>query len=715
MTEKKKKLSFVLLFIGAVLAAYLGYLINGAWSQGMDINEFMESLNHVLAEPFYNYYEGKATVKAVTVAILTYDMAVLMYYTSRRNLMPGKEYGTAKFADINQVNKTIKNKDEHCNRILSQNVRMSLDTRKTKLNNNVLIIGGSGAGKTFYEVKPNLMQMPDKCSFIVTDPKGEILRSTGEMLKNNGYNIKVINLIDMDQSDCYNPFSYIREETDVIKLITNLIANTTPKGATSADPFWEKAEGMFLQALFYYVWLEVPPKRRNFETVLKLMGKAEVKEKGKPSQLDAIMKALEETSPLGSNHPAVKQYNKCMRGAGDTVRSIIISANSRLAFLENKKVLRILSRDEMNLADIGIGVNGDCETKTALFCVIPDSDKSYNFIIGMLYTQIFQELYYQADFNFGGRLPIHVTFMLDEFANVALPDDYCSLLSTMRSREISSVIIIQNLAQIKALFKETWETIPGNCDTLIYLGGNEQSTHKYISELLGKGTIDKRSSGETRGRQGSSSRNYDVLGRELMTPDEARKFDNKKCLIFIRGFDPIVDNKFIPFKHPAFEQTADGKGKPYIHTPKEDSTFVGPPFEILNKQSLAYFEKLKEKGENVYIDEMTLEQFMLLGNDGIEKRLSKAQSNEKKSPAEKEMAYELEYQDDDASGGEKNTVKRKALKDDTVTNRILNWNFSKEQKEEAKAAMKEGIPVKRILEYFYPETSVEEMRNKFRS
>lgn len=535
------------------------------------------------------------------------------------------------------------------------------------------------------------------------------------MLKNNGYNIKIINLIDMDQSDCYNPFSYIREETDVIKLITNLIANTTPKGATSADPFWEKAEGMFLQALFYYVWLEVPPKRRNFETVLKLMGKAEVKEKGKPSQLDAIMKALEETSPLGSNHPAVKQYNKCMRGAGDTVRSIIISANSRLAFLENKKVLRILSRDEMNLADIGIGVNGDCETKTALFCVIPDSDKSYNFIIGMLYTQIFQELYYQADFNFGGRLPIHVTFMLDEFANVALPDDYCSLLSTMRSREISSVIIIQNLAQIKALFKETWETIPGNCDTLIYLGGNEQSTHKYISELLGKGTIDKRSSGETRGRQGSSSRNYDVLGRELMTPDEARKFDNKKCLIFIRGFDPIVDNKFIPFKHPAFEQTADGKGKPYIHTPKEDSTFVGPPFEILNKQSLAYFEKLKEKGENVYIDEMTLEQFMLLGNDGIEKRLSKAQSNEKKSPAEKEVAYELEYQDDDASGGEKNTVKRKALKDDTVTNRILNWNFSKEQKEEAKAAMKEGIPVKRILEYFYPETSVEEMRNKFRS
>lgn len=323
------------------------------------------------------------------------------------------------------------------------------------------------------------------------------------------------------------------------------------------------------------MWLEVQPAKRNFETVLKLLGEAEVTEQGKASKLDVRMKFLEESSPLGANHPAVKQYNKCMRGAGDTVRSIIISANSRLAFLENKQVLRLLSKDELNLSDIGIGVNGDGETKTALFCVIPDSDKSYNFIIGMLYTQIFQELYYQADFNCGGRLPIHVTFMLDEFANVALPDDFCSLLSTMRSREISSIIIIQNFAQLKALFKDTWETIPGNCDTFIYLGGNEQSTHKYVSELLGKGTIDKKSSGETKGRQGSSSRNYDVLGRELFTPDEVRKLDNKKCIIFIRGFVPIMDNKFIPFNHPMFNQTADGKGKPYVHQIRGTDNLIG--------------------------------------------------------------------------------------------------------------------------------------------
>ena len=385
------------------------------------------------------------------------------------------------------------------------------------------------------------------------------------MLKNNGYNVKVINLIDMAKSDCYNPFSYIREETDVIKLITNLIANTTPKGANPADPFWEKAEGMFLQALFYYVWLEVPPKRRNFETVLKLMGKAEVKEKGKPSQLDIIMSALEETSPLGANHPAVKQYKKCMRGAGDTVRSIIISANSRLAFLENKKILRILSKDELNLADIGIGANGDCETKTALFCVIPDSDKSYNFIIGMLYTQIFQELYYQADFNFGGRLPIHVTFMLDEFSNVALPDDFCSLLSTMRSREISSVIIIQNLAQIKALFKDTWETIPGNCDTLIYLGGNEQSTHEYISKELGKATIDTNTYGKSEGRSGSFTTNSQRTGRELLTSDEVRLLDNNYAVLFLKGERPVRDRKFNLLKHPRIKQTMDGGREPYIH------------------------------------------------------------------------------------------------------------------------------------------------------
>lgn len=463
--------------------------------------------------------------------------------------------------------------------------------------------------------------------------------------------------------------------------------------------------------------MEEKPAKRNFETLLKLMGEAEVTEQGKPSRLDVRMKFLEESSTLGSNHPAVKQYNKCMRGAGDTVRSIIISANSRLAFLENKQVLRMLSKDEMNLADLGIGVNGDRVTKTVLFCVIPDSDKSYNFIIGLLYTQIFQELYYQADFNCGGRLPIHVTFMLDEFSNVALPDDYCSLLSTMRSREISSVIIIQNLAQIKALFKDTWETIPGNCDTLIYLGGNEQSTHKYISELLGKGTIDKKSSGETKGRQGSSSRNYDVLGRELYTPDEVRKLDNKKLFIFIRGFDPIIDNKFIPFAHPVFDQTADGKGEAYVHRISKDSNLVGVPFEILTKRSLKHYEEIKEKGGNIFIDELTYEEFMLLGNEELSRRFTNLDEKEQKEKLNSEQSKELEFSEEtvsstanneDSSGGA-SVASRKHLKEDTVMNRMLYWKFSEEQKVEGKKALAAKIPKHTILSYFYPETPLSEM------
>ncbi len=718
MQTNKKKPSVLFLSLGAILAAYLGYLMGGAWEEGIGLTEFLENFNAVCAAPFKNYSNDN-TLQAIGIALMVYCLAVLMYYTSQRNLMPGKEFGTARFESPQRANKILADKDERFNRILSKNVKMSLDFRRLKLNGNILICGGSGAGKTFYEVKPNLMQMPRNCSFICTDPKGEILRSCGQMLKDNGYRVKVINLLEMDQSDGYNPFSYIREETDVVKLITNLISNTTPKGANPSDPFWEKAEGLFLQAIFYYVWLEVKPAQRNFETVLKLLGEAEVTEKGKPSRLDLRMKFLEEANPLKGAHPAVKQYNKCMRGAGDTVRSIIISANSRLAFLENKQVLRLLSKDELNLAELGIGVNGDGETKTALFCVIPDSDKSYNFIIGMLYTQIFQELYYQADFHCGGRLPIHVTFLLDEFANVALPDDFCSLLSTMRSREISSIIIIQNFAQLKALFKDTWETIPGNCDTFIYLGGNEQSTHKYVSELLGKGTIDKRSSGETKGRQGSSSRNFDVLGRELFTPDEVRKLDNKKCLIFIRGFDPIMDEKYVPFAHPMFDLTADGKGKPYVHERKADTHLIGPSFELLSQKALTHYEKMKKSGGNVFIDQIPYEDFCRLGQTDINRRFRELDEKEQKQNFYERENRELEYAEEEtgsvtdvtSSGGSSMAVKRtpNIKGEDGVMVRLATWEFSKEQQAEAEAALCAGIPEEAILEYFYPDVEASQM------
>lgn len=464
------------------------------------------------------------------------------------------------------------------NRMLSQHIQMTLDTRHTDLNNNVLVIGGSGSGKTYRFVKPQIMQMSS--SFIVTDPKGELYRDTSNFLKQNGYSVKVLNLLNEDEmlkSSHFNPFRYILSEVDVLKLITNLIANTTPKEARTNDPFWEKAEAMLLQALFYYVWLEGVPenlyeckkangeddiqgilanihnpnikKVHNVRAVMELLKYADFKEDRNgnkmDSVLDKIMGDLEKRSP---NHKAVLNYNKVMRGAADTVRSIIISANARLAPVQSEAILSILDDDEIDIPLLGT-------RKTAIYCVIPDNDTTYNFLIGILYNMMFQQLYYEADFVHGGPLPVHVTFLLDEFDNIALPENYLSLLSTMRSRNISSVIIIQDLSQIKTRYKEgEHEKIMANCDTTVYLGGNGPTTQKELSELMGKATIDKKTHGETRGRQGSSSRNYDVLGRELMFPDELRKIEGNKCILFIRGFDPILDNKIESKKHPLWDQ-----------------------------------------------------------------------------------------------------------------------------------------------------------------
>lgn len=464
------------------------------------------------------------------------------------------------------------------NRILSQNIQMSLNTRHTDLNNNVLVIGGSGAGKTYRFVKPQLMQMNG--SYIITDPKGELYRDTSNFLRQNGYEVKVINLLSEEQmkkSSHFNPFLYIKNEVDILKLITNLIKNTTPEGSSTNDPFWEKAEGMGLQALFYYVWLEgVPeniweyklpsgeddrrrildaihnpnvPKVHNVRAVMELLKFAEFKEDSKTgakqdSTLDIIMRELEYENP---NHKAVLNYNKVMRGAADTVRSIIISMNARLAPVESEAILSILDEDEIDIELIGT-------RKTAIYCVIPDNDTTYNFLIGILYNMMFQRLYYEADFVHGGSLPVSVTFLLDEFDNVALPENFLSLLSTMRSRNIDSVIIIQDLSQLKTRYKDgAHEKILANCDTWIYLGGNGRETQKELSEMMGKATIDKRTSGETLGKQGNSSRNYDVIGRELMFPDELRKVKGNVCILFIRTFDPILDQKIDSQSHPCWK------------------------------------------------------------------------------------------------------------------------------------------------------------------
>ena len=698
--NRKNSIVIPCLIIGELFTIYVSYVLNGVWNTNGDIVLILNKFNAAIKNPFGHYYNAN-TLRAVIYGSLIYGMAVLMYVTSRRNLMHGKEYGTARFADIRMVNKALADKDESKNRILSNNVRMSTDTSVTGLNNNMLVIGGSGAGKTFFIVKPNIMQMMLNNSFIATDPKGEIARATANMLKKNGYNVKVLNLIDMAKSDGYNPFRYIREENDVVKLVTNIISNTTPKETAPSDPFWEKSESMFLQALFYYVWLEMPPNRKNFQSVLELLSEAEVDAKGNDSKLTKKMKQLAKTSKLKQNHPAYKQYMKVIRGAGDTVRSIIISANSRLALLENPQILRILSKDDLHLEELGIGVNGDKHTRTALFCIIPDSDKSYNFIVGMLYTQLFQELYFQADFKNDGKLPIQVTLMMDEFANVALPDDFCSLLSTMRSRRISSIIIIQNLAQIKALFKDTWETITGNCDTLVYLGGNEKSTHQYISEMLGKSTIDKRSTGETRGVHGSASRNYDVLGRELMTPDEVRNMSNRKCLIFIKGFNPIFDDKYIPFRHKNFSQTEDGGGKAYIHDPSLNQESLRP-VKLLSEKQINDIKEYKKENEVVHIMDMSLEEVMMLDDT---KRLYFENSNESESSSDEGSAKTISRTDILENMSEQELM-------DEITNRMCMMDFSREQIEEITKSLDAHMKLSILLSYLYPTTSAEEMAKK---
>ena len=698
--NRKNSIVIPCLIIGELFTMYVSYVLNGVWNTNGDIVLILNKFNAAIKNPFGHYYNAN-TLRAVIYGSLIYGMAVLMYVTSRRNLMHGKEYGTARFADIRMVNKALADKDECKNRILSNNVRMSIDTSVTGLNNNMLVIGGSGAGKTFFIVKPNIMQMMLNNSFIATDPKGEIARATANMLKKNGYNVKVLNLIDMAKSDGYNPFRYIREENDVVKLVTNIISNTTPKETAPSDPFWEKSESMFLQALFYYVWLEMPPNRKNFQSVLDLLSEAEVDAKGNDSKLTKKMKQLAQTSKLKQNHPAYKQYMKVIRGAGDTVRSIIISANSRLALLENPQILRILSKDDLHLEELGIGVNGDKHTRTALFCIIPDSDKSYNFIVGMLYTQLFQELYFQADFKNDGKLPIQVTLMMDEFANVALPDDFCSLLSTMRSRRISSIIIIQNLAQIKALFKDTWETITGNCDTLVYLGGNEKSTHQYISEMLGKSTIDKRSTGETRGVHGSASRNYDVLGRELMTPDEVRNMSNKKCLIFIKGFNPIFDDKYIPFRHKNFSQTEDGGGKAYVHDPSLNQGSLRP-VKLLSEKQINDIKEYKKENEVVHIMDMSLEEVMMLDDT---KRLYFENPKESESSGDEGSVKAISRTDILENMSEQELM-------DEITNRMCMMDFSREQIEEITKSLDAHMKLSILLSYLYPTTSAEEMAKK---
>lgn len=583
MTRKKKSFRSA----APVWAAFtlpivwLAVLMASCYEPGMTIFTLMDAFSAATKNPFSLHWTPY-TMKFIGIFLLLYGGAILFYYTGQKNTRPGEEHGSASWGSVRELDKKYRDKDAGKNVILTQHLQMSMNGKLHRRNLLQIIVGGSGSGKTRFLAKPNLMLA--NASFIVTDPKGEMLRAVGNLFLEEGYVLRVFDLIDPAKSDCYNPFCYIRKDADVFKLIDNFIKNTTPKGAKANDPFWEKSETALDAALMLYLLHEAPEEDQNMETILYMIenGGAKEEDDDYQSPLDLLFEALEEEQP---DHIAVRQYHIFKQAAGKTAKSILVSAAVRLASFTLPEIQRITASDDMELGKLG-------KRKQAIFCIIPDSnDASLNFLVGMLYTQAFQELYFQADKVHQGALPVPVRLMFDEFANVALPDGYARLQATMRSRNIMSTIILQNISQLKALFKDDWEGIIGNADSFLYLGGNEQSTHKYISELLGKETIDTKTSSQSKGRNGSFSQNFQQTGRELMTPDEVRRLDNKNAIVLIRGEKPVMDEKYDILKHPNIHRTEDGGAPPYLHTPLRAFEADDLSFPIENIDDIVILEE----------------------------------------------------------------------------------------------------------------------------
>ena len=722
-TNKSGKGATVFL-CAAILAAclYLGYCM-GACGKPSGA-EWLANVLSRLRNPF-PFEVTEWTGRFLGLSALAGGILCLLLISEKHSFEHGREYGTARFATPGEVNRKYRNRKARDNKIVSKNVRISRD-RFTKRNNNVLILGGSGAGKTKCIVTPNLLEPENgvngKVTKVFTDPKGEILRDNANFLMTKGVKIEVLDLINMQGH--YNPFRYIRKSIDIIKLVTNLISNTTPKGANKGDPFWEKAESMFLMSLFYYVWMQYPKGQQSFRRVMELIKEAKIPEnEDEVTELDEKMYALDE------NHPARISYEKVRKGAVDTVRSIVISANARLAFLQEEDVLSVLDDDDMNIPELGRGVHFDGKSPTAVFLVIPDNDKTYNFIIGMFYTQLFQELYYQADFECGGGLPVSVEVWFDEFANIALPDDFIQILSTERSRNISSNIIIQFEDQVSALFEKLKNGIKANCDTFIYLGANDEESQKSVSQRLGKYTLEKRSTSNTLGKNVSSSRSDDVLGRELLTPDEVALLGGDDEIVFIRGERPVLDKKYWPFKLPEFKESQRLGIYRYSDSGKE-----GREMDTYSSNDVAYYERMLKEGEieSLNILKMTPEEVMAIKLQDIpdgepepsldeiriimeENRAAITASMEKAEDADAEMAEE-EKALADMMAGSKQTGKPQTetaseeSSEETLADRIRKNNFSEEQIAEAMTGIEHGLPEEKVLAYFTLDTPPSKMR-----
>ena len=575
-----KKINPVVWAVLAVPVIYMAIVLACSYEVGTNLLVLMERFGLLLGRPDLLRWTAY-TPRCILGALVCYGLAVTLYYSDHENRRPGEEYGSAKWGNARELNKRYADQNGK-NVILTKRVSIGLDGYKHRRNLNILVVGGSGSGKTRFFCKPGIMSV--NCSYLIVDPKGEMLRSTGYLLKEEGYDIKVFDLIHPRQSDGYNPFTYIRDDPDVLKLMDNLVKNTTPPKGASNDPFWEKAEIALDSALMLYLLYEAPAEEQNFEMLMFMLECARVMEEDEQYQspLDLLFQSLEERDP---SHIAVREYKVYKQAAGKTAKSILVTASVRLAAFIFPQYAAMMQTDEMDFPSLG-------ERKRAIFCVIPVNDGSMNYLVSMLLTQCFQQLYLRADERYNGRLPVPVRVIQDEWANVAQPDSYPKVLATCRSYNIGINIIVQNIQSIKALYKDEWEGIIGNCDTLLFLGGgNEPTSLEFVSKLLGKETVHTRTRGQTKGRSGSSSVNFQQTGRDLMTPDEIRMLPTNDALLFIRGEKPVRDKKYDIKKHPNVRRTADGRAKPYSHNPPvPDYTLPDLPYEFRTLDDYTFLE-----------------------------------------------------------------------------------------------------------------------------
>ncbi|MCP1102000.1 type IV secretion system protein VirD4 [Aequitasia blattaphilus] len=715
----KRKPPYSLYIISLILFTVFGYFLGGIHKfKEVTINNLQENFTYIVTHPLTNWWNDKS-LAWIGLLFVAWIMFVSWYSTNNRNFHFDREHGSADWGDVKKINKMLADKDDQHNTIVSYNLKIS---DKALSNNNMVVIGSSGTFKSTAVVGPNLLLA--NTSNVVLDVKGELQRLYGKFLQGLGCRVLSLNLKDPWMSDRYNPFVYIRRENDVIRLITNLHESVRKPEAMSGDPFWDDGVDLYLMALFFYEWLQAKEEKRvgSMNNILELVNEESIVVDAENGITKLQLRMDKLSRVKGENYPPVRDYRKLKDGAPETVRSIVLMVNAMLKLCETADVKRIFSGNDIDLEEIGMGVGGNPKRKTVLFLVLPDNDKSYNFLISMFYTQAFDVLMRKADSLDARTLPIHVRFWMDEFYAGAKPTDPDVLLGVIRSRNISMVPILQSPAQLKVLFKnDKWETIWDNAPCVIFLGAGAKAheTHKWISESLGKATIDTRSDGVHLGKNGNANKNFQHAGRELMTPDEVRMLKRDECIIFIEGQNPIFDVKPIPFKHPMIRKVY--KMKQYgeamsaglydhpVRTVYNEETLEyrtithKKAFQPLNKEEITWYEEASKKDKSIKIFNVDQEDVLYLNWD-VKPRLSEDEVADLFRNSFKNSVDPSNIPDDVTNFNERTEFRHINTWDLSGTiydclKRYAN-NLSEEQIEQIVSGLESGLTDRQIKEYF---------------